>query len=373
LITRDQRVKVFDFGAAAAPLTSETRIAAGTPAYASPEVLSGASPEPRDDVFSFACVAYELLTGKHPFDRRSSLQAREEGRLPPRAWSLTATQWLTLLSALSWAREQRPATIEALAQALLPPTHTETPAPESTSVVEHRPAHNELADELMPPQRSWGFFVFLGCALIVTFIAFQPQTDRVDDPAPPAAEIAAPAAALATAPGLMAAPVSHEPRVSTPLRGEESTSSRAPASAKPQAPTPAASDSPGRNADAARKASAPAARRGGEISFDPDGIVTSEGSVAAVFVMKRSEPLTERARVKWRAKSGSADAGIDFASSAAGSVEFAVGQAQRAIYVPLRNDLLAEEDETFKVELHSPTGARLGKASTVTATIRDDD
>ena len=45
-----------------------------------PEVLSGETPEPRDDVFSFACVAYELLTGQHPFERRSSLQARDEGR-----------------------------------------------------------------------------------------------------------------------------------------------------------------------------------------------------------------------------------------------------------------------------------------------------
>ena len=60
---------------------------------------------------------------------------------------------------------------------------------------------------------------------------------------------------------------------------------------------------------------------------------------------------------------------IDFS----GSVEFAVGQAQRAIYVPLRNDLSKEQDETFTVQLHSPAGARLGKASTATATIRDDD
>jgi hypothetical protein len=175
----------------------------------------------------------------------------------------------------------------------------------------------------------------------------------------------------------MAAPVSHDPRIGAPLRSSEASSfsgsSGAPASAEPQAPTPAASDAPRREAEAAPKASAPAAGRASEISFDPDGIVTSEGSVAAVFVIKRSQPLTERARVKWRATSGSADAGIDFASSAAGSVEFAVGQAQRAIYVPLRNDLLPEEEETFKVELHSPTGARLGKARTATAAIRDDD
>ena len=69
-------------------------------AYASPEVLSGQTPEVRDDVFSFACVAYELLAGQHPFEGKSSLAAREESRIPPRAWSLTAAQWLALLVGL---------------------------------------------------------------------------------------------------------------------------------------------------------------------------------------------------------------------------------------------------------------------------------
>src|SRR5690606_11457953 len=137
-VTLDERVKVVDFGAAATmpakdassifegsiaespapeigPQTAATgttgtdpnpatRIAAGTPAYASPQVLSGETPEPRDDVFSYGCVAYELLTGQHPFERQSSLQARDQGITPPRAWNLSAQQWLALLSALSWER-----------------------------------------------------------------------------------------------------------------------------------------------------------------------------------------------------------------------------------------------------------------------------
>jgi hypothetical protein len=110
-----------------------------------------------------------------------------------------------------------------------------------------------------------------------------------------------------------------------------------------------------------------------EISFESANIVTTESSVAAVFLIKRSQPLRGRARVQWIAMSGTADAGIDFASSAAGSVEFADGQAQRAIYVPLRNDLLKEGDETFKVQLKSPVNARLGPIAIAEATIRDDD
>jgi hypothetical protein len=54
-------------------------------------------------------------------------------------------------------------------------------------------------------------------------------------------------------------------------------------------------------------------------------------------------------------------------------VEFADGQAQRAIYVPLRNDLLKEGDETFTVQLMSPQNARLAGGASAEATIRDDD
>ena len=95
--------------------------------------------------------------------------------------------------------------------------------------------------------------------------------------------------------------------------------------------------------------------------------------MAAVFLIKRSQPLRGRARVQWSATSGTADAGIDFASNASGSVEFADGQAQRAIYVPLRNDLLKEDDETFTVELLSPSERATGQAARAEATIRDDD
>ena len=110
-----------------------------------------------------------------------------------------------------------------------------------------------------------------------------------------------------------------------------------------------------------------------EISFESSTIVTSETSVAAVFLVKRSQPLRGRVSVNWRAISGTADAGIDFASSASGTLTFADGQAQRAIYVPLRNDLLKEPDETFYVELLPTKTARLGKGSRAEAIIRDDD
>src|SRR4029453_6390568 len=174
-LTREEDVKIVDFGASAPLSGGSSRIPAGTPAYASPQVLSGETPDARDDVFSFACVAYELLTGQHPFQHRSSLDARDAGVTPTRAWNLSAPQWLGLLSALSWDREQRPADIMTLLESLLTEAEPIAVAPpiQPTSDI----VTNELPQELMPSQGGWGFFAFVACAIVVIFIAAQRQDD----------------------------------------------------------------------------------------------------------------------------------------------------------------------------------------------------
>lgn len=360
-ITRDEGVRIVDFGTAAGPSANDSRIPAGTPTYASPDVLSGDTPDARDDVFSFACVAYEVLTGQHPFGRLSSLQARDEAKIPPRAWNLSTSQWLSLLSALSWKREQRPATVQELFSRLSSDQPATTLAPVHIDHVvdpeEVVPA--ELPAELMPKQRSWGFFAFIACAVLVTYFAFQSQKGSDSDvkPAPPLAPAAAalPSGPMGSAPAMKQDAPAPAPAPTMDVAKPEET-------AAPQQAAPAA---------ATRSSARPGAATS-EISFEAPTVVTSETSVAAVFLVKRSQPLSGRVSVNWRAVSGTADAGIDFASSASGTVTFADGQAQRAIYVPLRNDLLKEPDETFYVELLPPKSARLG-AARAEAIIRDDD
>jgi tRNA A-37 threonylcarbamoyl transferase component Bud32 len=357
-ITRDEGVRIVDFGTAAGPSANDSRIAAGTPTYASPDVLSGAIPDARDDVFSFACVAYEVLTGQHPFGRLSSLQARDEAKIPPRAWNLSTSQWLSLLSALSWKREQRPASVQELLSRLSPEQPATTSAPVHVDPEEVVPA--ELPAELMPKQRSWGFFAFIACALLVTYFAFQSQKGS-DVGAKPVPTITPAAASLPPTP-LPRAPAAkvEAPAPSAPV---ETTDVAKPEASAPEQAAPAA----------ATKAAARPAAPMSDITFEAPTVVTSETSVAAVVLVKRSQPLTGRVSISWRAVSGSADAGIDFASKASGTVTFADGQAQRAIYVPLRNDLLKEPDESFYVELLPSKWARLGKSARAEAIIRDDD
>lgn len=74
LIERESgRIVLTDFGLAkgeADESLTATGFAVGTPAYMSPEQISdrfGVTPDGRSDLFSLAVVAYELLTGEHPF------------------------------------------------------------------------------------------------------------------------------------------------------------------------------------------------------------------------------------------------------------------------------------------------------------------
>jgi hypothetical protein len=77
--------------------------------------------------------------------------------------------------------------------------------------------------------------------------------------------------------------------------------------------------------------------------------------------------------VNWKIAGGTAAVDEDLIASPGGKVHFADGQGQRAIYIPLRNDLDTEGDETFALELASPQRGRLGSVSRIEATIRDDD
>jgi hypothetical protein len=110
-------VKVIDFGisrvfqkAEEAPdvtVFDPGSLGALTPAYASPEMLENREPDPRDDIYALGCITYELLTGRHPFNRLSATQARDAGLRPQRPPGLGHRQWRALRCALAFQREAR--------------------------------------------------------------------------------------------------------------------------------------------------------------------------------------------------------------------------------------------------------------------------
>ena len=79
LVTDDGRVKIADFGVARAYADAVTRdvvtatgTTIGTPAYMAPEQALGREVRPAADLYSLGIVAWELLTGRVPFEDRES-------------------------------------------------------------------------------------------------------------------------------------------------------------------------------------------------------------------------------------------------------------------------------------------------------------
>lgn len=116
--TKDGVMKVLDFGIARAvknpgqgdgekTLFDPGKLGALTPAYASAEMLEGEEPDPRDDLYALACVAYELLTGKHPFNKLPANSARDNNLVPAPVKGLKRKQLKGLMRGLAFAREDR--------------------------------------------------------------------------------------------------------------------------------------------------------------------------------------------------------------------------------------------------------------------------
>ena len=117
-LTKEGQMKVLDFGIARAvknpgAAEGETtifdpgKLGALTPAYASTEMLEGEEPDPRDDIYALACVAYELLTGKHPFNKIPANKARDNGLVPEPIKGLSRRQWRGLEHGLAFTRDKR--------------------------------------------------------------------------------------------------------------------------------------------------------------------------------------------------------------------------------------------------------------------------
>ncbi|MCC7411220.1 MAG: SUMF1/EgtB/PvdO family nonheme iron enzyme [Gammaproteobacteria bacterium] len=122
-LLKDGAIKILDFGIARAvknPLAGEAektlfdpgKLGALTPAYASAEMLEGEDPDPRDDIYALACVAYELLTGRHPFNKLPANAARDNKLMPAPIKGLKRRQWKGLLRGLAFARADRSQSVQ---------------------------------------------------------------------------------------------------------------------------------------------------------------------------------------------------------------------------------------------------------------------
>jgi len=128
-LLNDGHVKLLDFGIARASTQTEeerentmfdpAKLSAVTPAYATPEMFAGMNPDPRDDIYGLACVAYQLLAGgKHPYNKVASPKIKELGIKPKPIKGLNRRQQKTLMKALTVVREDRVENVEKFAEGM---------------------------------------------------------------------------------------------------------------------------------------------------------------------------------------------------------------------------------------------------------------
>lgn len=120
-VTREGEVKIFDFGIARAIKTPDTSgektlfdagsLGGLTPAYASCEMFEGGEPDVRDDIYALACIAYELLGGKHPFEKMPAIRAKQNHLSVEKLPILSRRQNKILSASLAFDRQARTATV----------------------------------------------------------------------------------------------------------------------------------------------------------------------------------------------------------------------------------------------------------------------
>lgn len=113
-VTDDGELKVLDFGIARALADVDGKsvdrlgeVAGLTPAYASCDMLERREPHAADDVYAIGLIAYELLTGEHPFARRKATEARVAGMRPKKIKGIATFQWRAIAKALEYERDKR--------------------------------------------------------------------------------------------------------------------------------------------------------------------------------------------------------------------------------------------------------------------------
>lgn len=354
LITDGGQARLIDFGVAPDGEGPSEPVAA-TRAYASAEVQGGAPAEARDDVFSFACLACEALSGEHPFGRGSAKSERKPDVLPRRPEGLNDATWQVLVRALSGSRGLRPDMDEVAralresdepadalraAAAVLPVAPAPTPAiaPAPAKV----PAPPSAGSRLVA-----GALTAAGLTLVLGILI-----GRLHSGESPAA---APARAM-------------------PVKAAEAAPVPAPESnvaAATPVPRGAAEERPDTGLDAGVAPPTPT----GEVNFDLPAMTVSNKALVAAIPLRHA-PLgggPRDARVNWRIIEGSARPGQDYGGPVTGVESFTAGNTFRILYVPVVANPPATRDRTFVVELTGASpGVQIGGTPRVAVTILGD-
>ena len=171
-------------------------------------------------------------------------------------------------------------------------------------------------------------------------------THRTAETPPPAETPREPEAAARETP-----PHGAHPKASTPPRQPAST-----AAARPTATPPPA-----------------AQREPAVLSLDVPRIAAREDHTFVAIDIVRSGDTTQEATVGWWTTPDTAHEEDDYAHTGRQTVTFPPGATVERVLIPIVNDSVREQDETFTVHLGNPSGGIAGAVTTTRVTLHDDD
>lgn len=398
-LTAGGEPKIFDFGLAQVTASNSSATDAGsrptskvmqavTPAYSSCNRLEGGAPGFSDDIYSLSCVIYELLAGRHPYDRKSAVVVRELNLQPARIPGLTDLQWRTLATGLRPSREDRTTEVFDLQEAFTRPTLTIEPSPPAVKTVVEKTRYTRAAVSGIT-----GLLVGAGIMAGIGVLGVEAVPSKFVDPAGESKVVQASQStldveqsksSLGEAPiplgspdtttkggiaivdsstpsideseALRAGTVEPEPEIALVNKGPSDTQASAVAATETLGPGNAA-------------ALLPPGFRLGAAEY-----VVQENSVALAAQIARQGDLSSPANVEWTTYAGSAESQLDYAGFFRSLVEFAPGEASKMIFVPIVSDDDAETNESFRISLSRPAGDMiLAEPYSATVVIVDDD
>jgi serine/threonine protein kinase len=349
MMTHSGELRILDFSNAVGHYTEDGvhrkhAFSSGTLAYASCEILAGRAPDPRDDVYSLACLTYELLAGEHPFQRRPATEARDLGIVPKRPPGLTRQQWQTLAMGLSWHRAGRSISVRAW----LDKMHTERAASQRLPGVgdlQSAPVNRGASASL----RATTMFVALlmTVSVWVSFVRWASGSRATGDDAVPQL--------LAERPNESNQPHQQSGEVSaatiqdrTPAAGS-GVRSAAPSTAAPQAPESQPKLSHNRGHDAGRPKPPPASDR--PLLVSAGNYTVHAGEHFAEIRVRRSTLLRSNTEFAWWTEAASAKPGIDYVHQGKVIHSFPKGKNSTSFFIKLVPRALRARPEVFYVAI----------------------
>jgi eukaryotic-like serine/threonine-protein kinase len=389
-VTNDGDLRVLDFGASNKLLRdrwlpdneSADPGPVATPGYASCQLLEGQKPDARDDLFAFACVAYVLLSGRHPFPNRTALEARAQRLRPRRPPGLGGPQWRVLREGLRWERDRRPSDVQkwlrrfnlAGAAARLPalPVLVNAPPP--------RGPHGLLATAAVT---LLALLVAGGMWAMMDYESFQSHVAGWRGGMRSALETATTTPPRASQPAATApAPLARE-AIPAPSRGARDAAAPPPVSRAAPVPraAPIAAPPP---ASASAHTAAPARVVPGEavaraanagpmrIEMAADTVDIQPGETTANVVVHRKGNLHGETSFTWWTESGTAQPGRDFAAAVPRVEHFEDGSKSVILNIPVSASPRSQPRSFYVVIDRTDTGAALGEHNLTMVTLQPD-